>query len=78
MKTLIKRLPVFAFILAAFAAFAFTPAASSEYGLDGEDWIEVTELTPGPLTYQCNSSTTQVCTRELPNDNAPQVKPGIL
>ncbi len=77
MNNLIKRLPAFAFVLAAFAAFAFTPAVSPEYGFDGENWIEVTELTPGPMTYQCNGSS-QVCTREAPNSTAPQVKPGIF
>lgn len=78
MNTLIKRLPLFAFVLAAFAAFAFTSPDTGEYGYDGEHWIDVTEVDPGPLTYQCNFSTTQVCTRELPNAGAPQVKPGIF
>tara|TARA_R110002020_G_scaffold131044_1_gene293029 strand:+ start:5399 stop:5647 length:249 start_codon:yes stop_codon:yes gene_type:complete len=77
MNTLIKRLPLFAFVLAAFAAFAFTSPPPAEYGLSGTNWIDVTGLTPGLTTYQCNLDP-QACTREAPSTSAPVVKTGIF
>jgi hypothetical protein len=76
MKTLIKRLPVFAFILAALAAFAFAPPQTSEYGFDGTNWIDVSNMTPGQ-DYLCNVEE-DVCTRSAPNPSAPQVKSGLF
>ena len=77
MNNLIKRLPLFAFILAAFGAFAFSSPPTPEYGLSGSTWINVTGLTPGPTTYQCNQDP-QACTREAPSPSSPVVKTGIF
>ncbi|OOG69924.1 DUF6520 family protein [Algoriphagus sp. A40] len=73
----LKLLPALAIVLAATLAFAFAPAQTSEYGYDGQNWINVTGLTPGPTTFLCNEDP-QVCTRQAANHSAPQVKPGIF
>lgn len=73
----LKLLPALAMVLAATLAFAFAPAPPSEHGFDGQNWIDVSGLTPGPDTYQCNTSTV-ACTREAPNPSAPVVKTGIF
>ena len=79
MDKFLKKLPLLAFVLAAFAAFAFSPAdnQSSEYGFDGQNWINVTGLVPGPETYQCDEDP-QVCTRRAPNSSAQPVKTGLF
>ncbi|WP_339708310.1 DUF6520 family protein [Algoriphagus aquimarinus] len=77
MNKIAGKLPIIAFVFAAFAAFAFTSPQVSEYGLSGSNWINVTGLTPGPTTYQCNSDP-QACTRQEPNLSAPVVKTGIF
>ncbi|PZX57606.1 hypothetical protein LV84_01734 [Algoriphagus ratkowskyi] len=78
MKTLFKRLPAFAFVLAAFAAFAFTSPQVSEWGqIDETTFVNVTGLTPGPSTYQCDSDP-QACTRSAANDSAPVIKQGLF
>ena len=78
MNTLIKRLPLFAFILTAFAAVAFTSPQSEEWGqVDEDTFINVTNLTPGPLTYQCNGSS-GACTRSSDDPTAPVIKPGVF
>ncbi|SFB35540.1 DUF6520 family protein [Algoriphagus aquimarinus] len=62
MNNLIKRLPLFAFVLAAFAAFAFTsPKNVGEFGQSGGIWYDVTNETPGPTSYECNNSPDQTC-----------------
>lgn len=72
-------LPIIAFVFAAFAALAFSPADSqtAEYGFDGQNWINVTGLVPGPDTYLCDEDP-QVCTRRAPNPTAQQVKTGLF
>jgi hypothetical protein len=79
MNTLIKKLPLLAFVLAAFAALAFTSPVDTdpEYGFDGTDWQNVAELTIG-VDYDCNLEPGQVCTRTAPSPAAPMVKPGII
>lgn len=78
MNTLIKKLPLLAFVLAAFAAVAFTPPhdPQPEYGLDGSIWRDVTELEID-VNYQCNDSE-QVCTRSAPSEQAAPMKPGTF
>ena len=66
MNSLIKRLPLFAFMLAAFAAFAFTSpeeAQTDVYGFDGEHWYLVNQP-PGPGTYNCVMDTAPGCLYE--------------
>lgn len=79
MNKFLNKLPVLAFVLAAFAAFAFSPADSqtAEYGFDGQNWINVTGLDPGPDTYLCDDEPV-VCTRSAPSPAAQQVKPGLF
>ena len=79
MKRFLKVLPALAMALGAFGAVAFTTPTlqSSEHGYDGQNWLDVTGLPPGPDTYQCNTSTA-VCTRQAPNPSAPAVKSGIF
>lgn len=81
MNTLVKRLPLFAFILAAFAAFAFTPLDDvPEYAQDPIDsniWYDLTEEDPGPGTYNCDQ-TSAICTRELPSPSAAMVTSGVF
>ncbi|WP_339880592.1 DUF6520 family protein [uncultured Algoriphagus sp.] len=79
MNKLAKLLPALAMVLGATFAFGFSPATpqTSEYGLSGSNWINVTGLTPGPSTYQCNSAS-QVCTRQTPNSSGNPVKSGIF
>lgn len=79
MEAITKRLPLLAFVLAAFAAVAFTGPQDHqpEYGLDESTWINVTALTPG-VDYDCNLEEEEVCTRSAPNPSAPMVKPGIF
>lgn len=73
MKTLIKRLPVFAFILAAFAAFAFT---SPQEEVNTERWaiingvfVDVTaEVMEGD--YRCDATTQTIhCLYDGENGN---------
>lgn len=78
MNTLIKRLPAFAFVLAAFAAFAFSSPAAPEYAQDSSDpeiWYDLTNVTPSSTTYECDD-VVDICTRALPNDSAPMVDNG--
>lgn len=79
MNKLSKLLPVLALALGAFGAVAFTPPSSqsAEYGYDGQSWINVTGLDPGPETYQCDEDP-QVCTRQAPNSSANPVKTGLF
>lgn len=78
MNTLIKKLPLLAFVLAAFAAVAFTPPhdPQPEYGLDGSIWRDATELEID-VNYQCNESE-EVCTRSAPSEQAAPMKPGTF
>ncbi|RAI85607.1 hypothetical protein [Algoriphagus yeomjeoni] len=79
MNTLVKRLPLFAFVLAAFAAFAFTGPSDPdpEFGLDGSTWRNVSGLTPG-VDYNCNYNPEMVCTHIAEDIESPAVKPGIF
>lgn len=77
MNTLVKRLPLFAFVLAAFAAFAFTSPkeeATDMYGNDGTHWY----LIEGEIdeTYRCDSDTQLNCLYDAVDGNpiSPEVK----
>lgn len=67
-------LPIIAFVFAAFAAFAFTPAQAPEYALINGQWTDISNLDPG-TDYVCDEST-EVCTRSAPNPSASPMKPG--
>lgn len=71
-------LPMIAFVFAAFAAFAFSSPQVEEWGqIDEQNFINVTDLTPGPNTYECDDEP-EVCTRSAPNDSAPVTKTGLF
>lgn len=57
MNTLVKRLPLFAFVLAAFTAMAFSfPKANDPmFGQSGSTWYDVTNTLPSDDTYRCES-----------------------
>lgn len=79
MNTLIKRLPLFAFVLAAFAAFAFTSPRTGEYAQDPSVpsiWYDLSEVDPGPDTYECIN--TGNCLRSAPNTSAPVIANGMF
>lgn len=63
MNKLINKLPLFAFVLAAFAAVAFTSpeVATNEYGEEGGTWYNVTGITPDDDTYVCNAEPNVNC-----------------
>lgn len=60
MNTLIKRLPLLAFVLAAVFAFAFTKPSTKtmvEYGsLDGVTWYIIDENATQGVDYECNQT----------------------
>ncbi|MCE7053049.1 hypothetical protein LZF95_00070 [Algoriphagus sp. AGSA1] len=62
MKNLEGKLPLLTFIVAAFAAVAFTSPKEEDpmYGTDGTYWYLVDEDTP-PGSYQCDSQEEQNC-----------------
>lgn len=62
MKKLVGNMPLLAFIVAAFAAVAFTSPKEEDpmYGTDGTYWYLVDENTP-PGSYQCDSEDEPGC-----------------
>jgi hypothetical protein len=70
MESITKRLPVIAFVLAAFAAVAFTSPkeeANQMYGFDGTDWYLI-EGQEG-VTYLCDQDTQPGCLFDAVNGN---------
>lgn len=62
MNKLINKLPLLAFVVAGFAAFAFNfpdKEVTSKYGSDGIDTYDVTnvDMGPGADEYWCNEET---------------------
>ncbi|WP_143959496.1 hypothetical protein [Litoribacter populi] len=77
MKKLFKTLPALGLALAATMAFAFNmPENQPKFGTpdDGDTWYDVTNIDPGPESYQCVAS--GVCLRSAPDMEAPQVDSG--
>lgn len=68
MNKLLNMLPLLAFVLAAFAAVAFTSPKSNsgEYGLSGTTWYDVTGINPDEDTYVCDIDETQDCLFDQP------------
>lgn len=73
MNAITKRLPLLAFVLAAFAAVAFTSPESDDpqYGTPdgGETWVQVNDP-QNPVNYQCNSGS-EACLYEDESMNHP-------
>jgi hypothetical protein len=68
MEAITKRLPLLAFVLAAFAAVAFTSPKSNtgEYGQENGIWYDVTNTAPSPTTYECDSQVNEDCLFDQP------------
>lgn len=80
MNTLIKKLPLLAFLLAAFAAVAFTSPRGPEFAQDPVNpsiWYDLTNVTPSSSTYECDD-VEQVCTRLQPNSGSAMVAEGLF
>jgi len=78
MNKLINKLPLLAFVLAAFAAFAFSSPRTPEYAQDTVNpsiWYDLTNVTPGPTTYVCDE-VDDICTRAQPSTSAAMVEDG--
>ncbi|WBL43025.1 DUF6520 family protein [Algoriphagus halophytocola] len=77
MNTLIKRLPVFAFVLAVFAAFAFAPkeSATEQWGQDGGVWYNVTNMTPD-VDYVCDNEIESHCLYDSSGPERNPITPG--
>lgn len=68
MKKLAGKLPLIAFVAAAFAAVAFTsPKTATElFGEEDEVWYDVSETDPDDDTYVCDQSDPQGCLYDAP------------
>lgn len=68
MNTLIKRLPLLGFVLAAVFAFAFTKPVSNQpaYQQINGVWTEVSNL-----NYDCDREIEEVCTYASPDFSTP-------
>lgn len=69
MNKLINKLPLLAFVMAAFAAVAFTAPSSitGEFGLAGGTWYDVTGINPDEDTYVCDADPTKDCLFDQPH-----------
>ena len=76
MNTLKKRLPQLAFVLAAFAAVAFTSpkVVTNLYGEEGGTWYDVTMTTPGPTTYVCDQADVDGCLQDAPHGDGDPIE----
>lgn len=76
MKNLEGKLPLIAFVVAAFAAVAFTSPKEEDPMfariVDAEDnvtWLEVNDPSD-PVSYQCNNGS-EYCLYSAPNESSP-------
>ena len=78
MNKLEGKLPLIAFVVAAFAAVAFTSPVAPEFAQDPSNpsiWYDLTNVTPSSTTYECDDEE-DICTRVLPNSSATMVAEG--
>jgi len=70
MNKLINKLPLLAFVLAAFAAVAFTSPkeATNLFGEENGTWYDVTNTTPNNDTYVCDQVDANGCLYDAPHD----------
>ncbi|WP_297338439.1 hypothetical protein [Algoriphagus sp.] len=82
MNKLASKLPLLAFVLAATLAMAmnFAGNETERYALDPEleIWYDLTGVTPGSGTYQCNLNPAEDCSFEMPDDTSDRVEAGIF
>lgn len=82
MNKLANKLPLLAFVLAATLAMAMNFAHNPEerYAEDPapgtEIWYDLTDVTPGPNTYECNESVLQTCSHVDPMVTSAEVEEG--
>ena len=82
MNKLSKLLPALALVLGATLAMAMNFAHNPEvrYAEDPapgtEIWYDLTDITPGPNTHECNQSVQQTCSFEEPMVTSSQVEQG--
>ncbi|RIW12171.1 hypothetical protein D0X99_19640 [Algoriphagus lacus] len=76
MNKFLNKLPLLAFVLAAFAAVAFSPKEmeTDQYGLHNGVWYNVTGQIPSDQTYRCNNQEDSECLFDAPNGNP--INPG--
>ena len=82
MKSIKNMLPALGLVLGATMAMAmnFAENPTERYAEDpapgAEIWYDLTGITPGGSTYQCNMSISEVCSHEEDNFSSPQVETG--
>lgn len=82
MNKLSRLLPAFALVLAAMFAMAMNIAQNptERYAEDTssgpEIWYDLTDITPGVSTYQCDELVSTTCSRVEPMTSANQVETG--
>ncbi|TXD77383.1 hypothetical protein [Algoriphagus ratkowskyi] len=81
MKSIRNLLPALGLVFGATLAMAmnFADPAVGKYHPTGQpdEWYDLTNVTPGPSTYQCNSSS-EVCTFTEPDDQSASASMGIF
>ncbi|MDR7130987.1 hypothetical protein J2X69_003346 [Algoriphagus sp. 4150] len=83
MKSLKNLLPALGLVFGATLAMAMNfaePTFVEQYrpvGGSSTDWYDLTNVTPGPSTYQCNDSSI-ACTYSEPDINSPMVESGVF
>ena len=83
MKSIKTLLPALGLVLGATLAMAMNfaePTFVEQYrpvGGPSTEWYDLTNVTPGPNTYQCNASSI-TCTYSEPDTDSPMVEPGIF
>ncbi|WP_026953501.1 DUF6520 family protein [Algoriphagus vanfongensis] len=82
MNKLFKILPALGMVLAATMAMAmnFADNPTERYAEDPapgtEVWYDLTDITPGPSTYQCDEEVDQTCSHMDPNFSSSEVEEG--
>ncbi|MBN7816913.1 DUF6520 family protein [Algoriphagus pacificus] len=82
MKSIKNLLPALALVLGASMAMAmnFANNPTERYAEDPapgtEVWYDLTDITPGPSTYQCDEEVDQTCSHMDPNSSSNEVEEG--
>lgn len=82
MKSIKTLLPALGLVFGATLAMAMNfaePSAVAKYHPSEEpnEWFDLTNVTPGPSTYQCNGSTEE-CTYSEPDTDSTPVEMGVF
>lgn len=80
MKRLKNLLPAIALLVGATMAmamnFADNPTIRFAEDPDTHVWYDLTGITPGASTYECDYAPTETCSREEASNSSPQVEVG--